>query len=100
MSECELKGSLSAGDLTILPQQRPPSSGRPGGPPVRGAVLSTAGAAAVTPGVALPCPWQLPPRPMTQMIREHTDWRPKLSCALTRVSSQAAFPEDWRPVLR
>lgn len=67
-----LKNCFSAGDLSPLPQRRPLSKEGKSGP-VRGAVLINAG---MTLGHAM---WDLPQRPMTQMIREHTDWRPMLS---------------------
>lgn len=92
----ELKGSMSSGDLSLLAAQRPLSSSKTSAAPVRGAVLSTAGAAALQP--AAPCPWQLPPRPMTQMIREHTDWQPRLPRHIA-TSGVGLFPADWKPTL-
>lgn len=66
-----LQSSFTAGDLSPLPQQRPASRGRCG--PFRGATpLLNAGSAQMAPPRQT---WQLPPRPMTQMIREHTDWK-------------------------
>uniref|UniRef100_A0A7S2GR34 Troponin C, skeletal muscle n=1 Tax=Alexandrium andersonii TaxID=327968 RepID=A0A7S2GR34_9DINO len=67
-----LRYSLSAGDLSVLPQQRP--AWRDGGAAGWGRAASSA--TGITP---LPCPWQVPPRQMTPQIREHTDWRPRLS---------------------
>mmetsp|Transcript_56012 Transcript_56012/g.173936 ORF Transcript_56012/g.173936 Transcript_56012/m.173936 type:complete len:444 (+) Transcript_56012:82-1413(+) len=69
-----LRSSLSMGDLSVLPQQRPrtkleplPGKGR------SGSVLVS------QLQIPAPCPWTIPPRQMTPQIREHTDWRPKLS---------------------
>lgn len=84
----QLKASFSAGDLAVLPQTRPVSKGAVGAP-VRGATLSGAGAAQLLP--ASPLKWQLPPRPMTQMIREHTDWRPRLARARHLVAAGTEF---------
>jgi len=89
VADRELKGSLSAGDLSLLAQQRPPSRGRVG--PVRGAVLSNAGAVALS----TPSIWQLPPRPMTQMIREHTDWQPKLSRQFLADMPEKGASGEW-----
>lgn len=65
-----LRLSLSTGDLSVLPQQRPRSRADFG----KGRAGSTA-----TGTTPLPCPWVVPPRQMTPQIREHTDWRPRLS---------------------
>lgn len=62
-----LWSALSNGDLTSLPQQRPSHSPCEGG--------SGAGD-----GFSKGISWgKLPPRPMTNMIRAHTDFRPKVS---------------------
>lgn len=75
-----LKGSLSAGDLSVLPQRCPK--------PVRskGIALSSAGfqlmmdkvpSAFGTDSAVVAGKWNIPARQMTPMIREHTDWMPK-----------------------
>lgn len=88
-----LKGCFSAGDLSPLPQRRPVS--KEGKGPVRGAVLSSAGARHLAPPLA--CQWQLPPRPMTQMIREHTDWKPMLSQHGSKANFSPLFALDSLP---
>eukprot|EP00930_Biecheleria_cincta_P069804 TRINITY_DN57500_c0_g1_i1.p1 TRINITY_DN57500_c0_g1~~TRINITY_DN57500_c0_g1_i1.p1 ORF type:complete len:506 (+),score=95.53 TRINITY_DN57500_c0_g1_i1:118-1635(+) len=84
-----LKGSLSAGDLSVLPQ-RCPKSVR-----TKGIALSSAGfqlmLEKLPPGVSAGSAvgsgaWKLPPRQMTPMIREHTDWMPKFREPATAVT--------------
>jgi len=78
--------SLSNGDLTALPQQRPSKA------PVEGAAGTVAGFAK---GIS----WgRLPPRPMTTMIRAHTDFRPKLS-ELARYNSSSAITTAANAIL-
>merc|ERR1712217_595487 len=78
-----LHGSLSTGDLSMLPQQRPRDPEKdfklPGlTTPSKGLGFSPSSpllSASLGPGGL---PWVIPPRQMTPQIREHTDWRPKL----------------------
>ncbi|CAE8670302.1 unnamed protein product, partial [Polarella glacialis] len=67
-----LRGSLSTGDLTMLPQRCPkPALTK------MGSCLSSAGFQMMkaTPGGT--SAWQPSHRLLTPMIREHTDWRPR-----------------------
>mmetsp|Transcript_98537 Transcript_98537/g.175523 ORF Transcript_98537/g.175523 Transcript_98537/m.175523 type:complete len:496 (+) Transcript_98537:75-1562(+) len=79
-----LHGSLSVGDLSVLPQRCPKTEL----PSKAGLVLSSAGFQlmkdASKTNLAQPCPWVLPARQMTPMIREHTDWRPRLRETATK----------------
>mmetsp|Transcript_127551 Transcript_127551/g.271950 ORF Transcript_127551/g.271950 Transcript_127551/m.271950 type:complete len:453 (+) Transcript_127551:54-1412(+) len=69
-----LRGTLSSGDLTALPQMRPHTTS------FESCFNNKSMRGGFAQGQAfVPCPWQLPPRQMTPMIREHTDWRPRLN---------------------
>jgi Ca2+-binding EF-hand superfamily protein len=72
-ANCNLRGSLAAGNLTPLPQQRPNST------PVLSCMARSRNASKGFPQFEAGIPVDLgyiPPRPMTAMIRDHTDWSP------------------------
>jgi Ca2+-binding EF-hand superfamily protein len=71
-----LRSCLTSGDLSSLPQQRPRST--PVLPSMARNGLKSRGFPQFEAGV--PCPLgKLPPRPLTPMIRDHTDYRGSLN---------------------